>query len=140
MYESTLMSEKDSKQVLDSLTKKSGILIALCALPAFALFAFLGEPGRGRAAAISVFVILLCARIFWGLRRLVVFWLVMAILALCQIPLIFLIPWNNRDYPGIVLLPIALPNFAIIYGILKLVEKLTKSKRLSADSSGSPGT
>jgi hypothetical protein len=128
------MSEKDPKQVLDSLTEKSSILLALCASPLFFLFAFLGDPGRGRAAAIGVFVILLCAKIFWSLRRLVLFWFALSIVTLCHIPLILLIPWSNRDYPGVALLGLAFPDFAIIYGILKLVEKMTRRGRQVADS------
>jgi len=128
------MSEKNPKQVFESLNKKSVILIALCALPVFLIFAALGDPGRGRAAAIALFVILLCGRIFWSLRGRVLFWVVLTIVVLCHIPLILLIPWNNRDYPGVVLLPFALPDFAIVYGILKLVEKVTRGSR-QADAS-----
>ncbi|MGD1106595.1 MAG: hypothetical protein ABR865_06080 [Terracidiphilus sp.] len=128
------MSEKDPKQVLDTLTEKSSILLALCASPLFFLFAYLGDPGRGRAAAISAFLILLCAKIFWSLRKYVLFWFALTIVTLSQIPLIWLIPWSNRDYPGVVLLPLALPDFAIIYGILKLVEKMTRGSRPAADT------
>jgi hypothetical protein len=128
------MSEKDPKQVLDSLTEKSAILLALCASPLFFLFAYLGDPGRGRAAAIGVFVILLSAKIFWSLRRLVVFWFALTIVTLGQIPLIWLIPWSNRDYPGIALLPLALADFATICGILKLVERMTRRNGQIADT------
>jgi hypothetical protein len=44
-----------------------------------------------------------------------------------HIPLILLVPWTNRDYPGIALLPLALPDFVIIYGVFKLVEKMASS-------------
>ena len=128
------MSEKDPKQVLDTLTEKSSILLALCASPLFFLFAYLGDPGRGRAAAISAFLILLCAKIFWSLRKYVLFWFALTIVTFSQIPLIWLIPWSNRDYPGVVLLPLALPDFVIIYGILKLVEKMTRKSKPAADT------
>ena len=128
------MSEKDPKQVLDSLTEKSSILLALCASPLFFLFVYLGDPGRGRAAAISAFLILLCAKIFWSLRKYLLFWFALTIVTFSQIPLIWLIPWSNRDYPGVVLLPLALPDFAIIYGILKLVERMARRSRQVADS------
>jgi hypothetical protein len=119
------MRENDPKQVLDTLTKKSAILLALCASPLFFLLAYLGDPGRGRAAAICAFVILLCAKIFWSLRRRILFWLTLTIVTLCHVPLILLIPWTNKNYPGVVLLPFAFPDFAIVYGALKLVEKMT---------------
>ena len=120
------MSEKEPKQVFDELTKKSVILIALCASPLFFIFAYLGDQGKGRTAAICGFVILLCTRIFWSLRRSILFWFTLTIITLCHIPLVLLIPWTSREYPGIVLLPLALPDFAIIYGAFKLVEKITK--------------
>ena len=129
-----LMSEEDPKQVFDSLTKKSVILLSLCALPVYLLFACLGDPGRGRAATVGASVILLCAKIFWSFRKRVLFWVALTIVTLCHIPLILLIPWNNRDYPGIVLLPFALPDFAIVYGILKLVEKMTGGRRQAGDT------
>ncbi len=119
------MSEEDSKDVFDKLTKKSAILIALCASPLFFLFAYLGDPGRGRAAAVCAFVILLCSKIFWSLRKRVLFWVALTIVTLCHVPLVLLIPWTNKSYPGVVLLPFALPDFAIVYGVFRLVEKMT---------------
>jgi hypothetical protein len=129
MHEHTLMSEKTPKQVLDSLTKKSAIVIALCASPLYFLFAYLGDEGKGRAAALCVFVILTCAKIFWSLRKHVLYWLSLTILTACHVPLILLIPWTSNSYPGIVLLPFVLPDFAIMYGALKLVEKTTERNR-----------
>jgi hypothetical protein len=128
------MSEEDSKQVLDSLSRKTAILLALCASPFYFLFLCLGDPGRGRAAAICAFVILLCARIFWSLRTHVLFWVALTIVTLCHIPLILLIGWGNKNYPGIALLPLAFLDFCVAYGTLKLVEKITEGSRPSADT------
>jgi hypothetical protein len=128
------MSEEDPKQALDNLSKKTAILLALCASPFFYLFVCLGDPGRGRAAAICAFVILLCARIFWSLRRHVLFWVALMIVALLHIPLILRIEWGNRNYPGVALLPLAFLDFCIVYGALKLVEKVTKRSSQSTDT------
>ena len=129
-----MMSEQSPKQVLDSLTRKSVLVIALCAIPLFLLFAFLGDPARGRAAAICAFVIMLSARIFWSLRRHVLFWLALIIAIPCQIPLVVLNPWTNRSYPGVVLLPLALVDFAVVCGIFKLVEKTTRGGKSPTDT------
>ena len=129
------MSEQSPKQVLDNLSWKSSIVIALCASPLFFLFALLGDPGRGRAAAVCAFVIILCARIFWSLRRHVLFWFALMIAIPCQIPLVVLNPWTNRDYPGVVLLPLALVDLAVVCGILKLVEKTTREGKSATDTS-----
>jgi hypothetical protein len=126
------MSEQSPKQVLDNLTRKSALMIALCASPLFFLFALLGDPARGRAAAICAFVVMLSARIFWSLRRHVLFWFALMIAIPCQIPLVVLNPWTDKSYPGVVLLPIALVDFAVVCGILKLVEKTTARRRRQA--------
>lgn len=52
----------------------------------------------------------------------------------CQIPLALLNPWGNRDYPGVVLLPLALVDFAVVCGILKLVEKTTRKNESATDT------
>jgi hypothetical protein len=120
------MTEENPKQALDNLSRKTAILLAFCASPFYFLFLFLGDSGRGRAAAICAFVILLCAKIFWSLRGHVLFWVALTIVTLCHIPPILLIQWGNRNYPGVAMLPLAFLDFCIVYGALKLVEKFTK--------------
>jgi len=71
-------------------------------------------------------VILLCSKIFWSSRRSVFFWLTLTIVTLYHVPLIMLIPWTDKAYPGIALLPFALPDFAIVYGAFKLAEKMAR--------------
>lgn len=138
MYEWPTMSEQSPKQVLDSLNWKTALVIALCASPLFFLFAILGDPGRGRAAAICAFVIVLSAKIFWGLRRHVLFWFALIVAIPCQLPLVLVNPWANRDYPGVVILPLALVDFAVVCGIFKLVEKATRGGKSATDTN--PGT
>src|SRR5208283_1045851 len=132
-----LMAEEDPKETFDKLTKspKLAIVLALCASPLFFLFTCLGDPARGRAAAIGAFVLLTCAKIFWSLRGHFLFWFAIMIVALSHIPLVMLIPWSNRNYPGVALLPIAFLDFVIVYGILKLVEKVVARRRGSSDTS-----
>jgi hypothetical protein len=126
------MKEADHKSIFDKLTKKSAILIALCASPLFFLFAYLGDPGRGRAAAVCAFVLLTCARLFWNILKPVWLWLTIAIVVICHVPLITLVSWTNKDYPGIVLLPIALLDFVVVYGAFWLLEKTTRGAKESA--------
>jgi hypothetical protein len=128
------MSEQSPEQVLNNLTRKLALVIALCAFPLFFLFAYLGDPARGRAAAICASVVMLCARIFWSLRRHVLFWLALMIALPGQIPLVVLNPWTNRSYPGVVLLPLALLDFAVVCGIFKLVEKATRGGKSAEDT------
>jgi len=125
----------DSKGSFDRLSNLSVIVIALCASPLLFLFTYLGDPGRGRAAAICAGLILMCAKMFWSLRRNLLFWVALTIVIGYHVPLIMLISWGNRDYPGVVLLPLALPDFAIVFGAFKLAEIAARTVELDDGSS-----
>jgi hypothetical protein len=43
---------------------------------------------------------------------------------LLQVPIVLLIPWNNRNLTGISLLPVAVLDYGLVYGCVKLVEKM----------------
>jgi hypothetical protein len=101
-------------------------VIILCVVPAFALFAYFGDPGRGRAAAGSTIVIMYAARGCWDLRRYTWFWVTLTILIALHVLLALLVPWISKSYPGLTLFPIAVVDYAILYGTIKLVEKVAK--------------
>jgi len=74
--------------------------------------------------------------IYWDLRKRVWFWATITILVLLHVPLVLFVPWSNTDYPGVVLLPIGLLDLAIVYGCIKLVEKvMNKSSKSEQDAS-----
>ena len=127
MHEQALMTESDSRRLFDTLTRTSAIVIALCASPLYFLFAYLGDPGRGRAAAICAFIIIAIARGSWASRKRAWFWITLTIVALLHVPLILLIPWNNENYPGVVLLPFALLDFALVYGCFILARRTAET-------------
>jgi hypothetical protein len=60
----------------------------------------------------------------WDLRKRVWFWVTIVIMVLLHLPLVMLLPWTNNSYPGIVLLPGALLDLAIVYGSIKLAESV----------------
>jgi len=104
-------------------------------MPPFFLFAFAGEPARGRAAAISVAVLLTVTRACWNLRRYPLFWVTAAILLTFHVFFVLLISWKDESYPGgYALLPVGLLDFGVMYGCFKVVEKLMKRR----DDPGSP--
>jgi hypothetical protein len=39
---------------------------------------------------------------------------------------VLLVPWSSKSYPGFTLFPIAVMDYAIVYGTIKLVEKVAK--------------
>jgi hypothetical protein len=116
---------------LDKITKKSVILTTLSVSPLFFLFVYFGDPGRGRAALVGAAVIAVCVTMFWDLRKHILFWLALIVVILGNAALVALVPWNSNEYPGIVLLPVALPDFALVFGAFKLIEKISVPKLIS---------
>jgi hypothetical protein len=66
---------------------------------------------------------IIAVRVRWDLKKHLWFWITVAIVAACQIPLVLFIPWTSKSYPGYALLPIGVLDFAVIYGAIKLAEK-----------------
>jgi hypothetical protein len=126
MHEQTPMTEDDSKQFADTLTKSSAIAIGLCSLPLYLVLAYFGQPGRWRAAAICASLIIAVARGFWESRRSAWFWITLSIVVLTHVLLILLVPWNNTNYPGVVLLPLGLLDFGLIYQCFKVARTVSK--------------
>ena len=120
------MKEANSSQSSDVFTRKWTLVAILCMVPAFALFAYFGDPGRGRAAAGSTIVIMYAARGCWDLRRHTWFWVTLSIFIALHVLLVLLVPWTSKSYPGPILFPIAVLDYAIVYGCIKLVEKVAK--------------
>ena len=136
MDEQAVMTESDSKERFDKLTTKAALVLILCTLPFSFLFDYLVGPAKGRAAWISVGMIATAVWIYWDLRKRVWFWATITILVLLHVPLVLFVPWSNTDYPGVVLLPIGLLDLAIVYGCIKLVEKvMNKSSKSEQDAS-----
>ena len=55
-----------------------GIAVGLGALPLFLGFAFAGQAARGRAAAISVAMIVIVARFTWQERKRIWYWVTLS--------------------------------------------------------------
>jgi hypothetical protein len=120
------LTEANSSQSPDVFTRKWLLVVILCMVSTFALFAYFGDPGRGRAAAGSTIVIMYAARGCWDLRRYTWFWVTLTILIALHVLLVLLVPWTSKSYPGLPLFPIAVVDYAIVYGTIKLVEKVAK--------------
>ena len=123
------MTEASSSQSPDVFTRKWLLVVILCMVPVFALFAYFGDPGRGRAAAGSTIVIMYAARGCWDLRRHTWFWVTLTIVIAVHVLLVLLIPWTSKSYPGTLLLPVAAVDYGIVYGVIKLIEKMTKGSQ-----------
>jgi hypothetical protein len=130
------MVENKHKQTRDSITRKWVILTAICTLPIWALYAYLGDPGRGQAAWVISVAICFAARYFWDLRNRVWFWITIALIVLLHIPLIVLIPWPFKQLTYIAALPFAFADFGIAYGMIQAAENVVEcnSKEKTHDS------
>jgi hypothetical protein len=124
------MAELTVNQSPDLFTRKWLLVVILCMIPPFVLFAFLGhDPGRGRAASGSVIVIMYAARACWNLRKHAWLWVTLAIVIAVHVLLVLLIPWTSKSYPGTLLLPVAAVDYGIVYGVIKLIEKMMKGSQ-----------
>jgi hypothetical protein len=119
-------AETEEKKPFDRLTQKTAFVVLLLVVPIYFAFDHAGYPGRGRVAAICAAMIMASAWMRWDLKNRVWFWATIAFLILLHVPLVLLIPWTDHSYPGVVLMPEALLDLAVTYGVIKLVESLAK--------------
>lgn len=118
------MKTTDANQSSNVFTRKWTLLVILCVLPLFVIFAVLGDPGRGRAAAGAAGVIMFAARACWDWKEHIWFRVTLAIIIAVHALLVALISWTSKSYPGLILFPVAVLDFAIVYGCIKLVHKM----------------
>jgi hypothetical protein len=120
------MRNLDAPQPSGRLTPLWALIAVLCASPLFFLFALLGDPGKGRAAMLSAAVVIIAIRSLWDLRHYLWFWTTISIIAGLHVPLVLFTRWPQGGYPGFALwLPVVL-DFALIYGFLKIVERIMR--------------
>lgn len=106
-------------------SRKWLLVVICCGAIAFILFAFLlNDPGRGRAAAIATAVIMYAVRADWDLRGYTWFWIVVSVLIAIHVLLVLLIPWTSKSYPGLLLFPVAVADYAFVWGCLKVSHNL----------------
>jgi hypothetical protein len=126
VHRGALMTEPDDNRSPDVFTRKWLLVVLLCMVPSFFSFALLGDPGRGRAAAICVGVGMTVTRACWNSRTHAWFWIVLAVMITLHVFLVLSVPWNDKSYPGYALLPVAVLDYGFMYGCIKLVEKIVR--------------
>jgi hypothetical protein len=109
-----------------TLTRKSGFIAFLLASPIMILFVFLGKWEMGIGAWGCTALVLLVVRTYWDLRTRPWFWASIAFSAVLQVPFVLFVPWGNRDITGITILPVLALDYGIMYGAIKLAEKMMK--------------
>lgn len=109
-------------------TRKFGLFTGLSLIPLFFLLAYLGARGRALAITMCMYTFICTARSRWELRRHPWFWMTLITLAILHAPLFVFIPWPAIS-PGMALAPIWYLDFAILYGCIKLAEKIWSEKK-----------
>lgn len=108
------------------ITRKWAALSMLCLSPIPLVFVCFGQYQTGVGAWVCSGIVTMAARVRWDLRNHIWYWVVLAFGVLLQVPLIVLIPWTNGKLNYFNALPIAVLDYLVLYGCIKLVEKLLK--------------
>ena len=99
--------------------RELGLLIVACVSPVFLIFAYFGDPGRGRAASMSIGMMVIVFRKAWHLRSKPRFWLTLLVIATLHAVLLVYVPWNNKALPGVVLVPVGFVDYLVVYAIVR---------------------
>lgn len=96
---------------------------------AFGLFAlvlvtYLLDIGRGFAAGVAMYMIVLNAGVFWRSRQHAWFWTTIIVMVILHSLLVVAVPWPKTKLPGRALLPFGLLDFFLIFGSMKLARLL----------------
>jgi hypothetical protein len=107
------------------MSQRNRIILAFCvAGPILLLSDLLGDLGRGRAAAIAAFMLIGAAQWTWDQRRNVWYWVVLAALIAAHVYLVFILPWSGQRFLWISLMPLAVLDGLVSYGVIRLVQRL----------------
>lgn len=82
----------------------------------------------GIGAWICTTLVIWVMRTHWDLRKSPWFWASIVLATILQIPFILLVPWGNRDVTGVSILPVGLLDLGMVYGCVKLAEKMIMTK------------
>ncbi len=63
-------------------------------------------------------------RACWNLKRYTWFWITFAVIFVVQSFIVFVSSLPTERFPGVIIVPIGLADFACVYGTLKLVERV----------------
>jgi hypothetical protein len=100
------------------------ILLLPCMFVTFAVFTFSHQPERGLGTSESLACFLIALRATWSLKKNGWYLLAAVIAAAMQIPFILFVPWANRDYGRAALMLFGFLDFFLVWGFIKLFEKL----------------
>jgi hypothetical protein len=103
---------------------KFALLLILCEIVVFAIALFFGQPELGLSTCISIAILLIALRATWKLREHGWYWGAIVVSVAIQIPFILYVPWSNHAYRGTALAAFGFVDFFVVWGGIKLTEKL----------------
>ena len=128
VFESQLDEQESEKE---KPTDWSGVIIGLVLLPVYLFFLHLGKEDLGRNLSIILVGILLAVKVCWKLRSRPWFWLVILLVLAANVPLMRMNHWPDHWVPAVAFLPVALAEFLITIGAVKLVAKFFTANNIS---------
>ena len=126
------MGENAPKRSFGSINKDRALLAGVVSVvPVYFLVSHYADDGRALLASVSAWIGVVVVRYFWDLRERVWFWITVTFIAFLHVLLIVFLPppakqWNYVHWNYVQMLPFGLLDFAIAYGIIRLVESVVK--------------
>lgn len=120
MFEELNTERSDQEESTDW----SGTIAGLLLIPVFLIFRYAGRTDIGLNLCVCLLGVFAGIKVCWKLRSHFWFWGVILLVLSLNIPLILIIEWPRRWVPGVALLPVALAEFALTIGALRLAERL----------------
>lgn len=112
----------------------SAVYIAIGTLPIWVIFAFFGHSDLGMNVWWLAMMFGLIVRLKPELRSFRWFWITLAVIACAHVPLVSKAPWNGKHWFGAMIKPFLFIDFALVYGIVYLCERIfTRRDKSEAD-------
>ena len=116
-------------------TPKRALVTVFCLSPLFFILDHVYGTRTATGACICLTMVLAAAWMRWDLRHHVWYWIIIVLAILLQVPLVQLFPWERRTISPFSVYPVGMLDVAIVYGCLKLAEKVTTKKSISSADS-----
>jgi hypothetical protein len=120
------MGKLQENQSQNKVTRTAALLAMLFSSPVFLFFIYLHKVEEGIGVWICAGIVAVSIIVRWDLRKSAWFWVAILIGALLQLPFVVFVPWSNRYMSFVSFLPFGLLDYAMVYGCIKLAEKMMK--------------
>lgn len=102
---------------------KFALLIVACEIPVFLVVLVAGSPLLALSISTAIGISMIALRATWPLHNRSWYWLASAIAVAVEVFVNLHVPWANHAFRGAALLPLAILDYLIVYGCIRLVER-----------------